>query len=419
MADRPGTPPAAADPVDGADPPAGSVPRGPVPYLDHHATTPLDERVLEAMAPYLGAEFGNAASTTHAYGWRAEAAVDLARERLAELLGAAEPREIVFTSGATESNNLAILGLADAAAEPGHLVTVATEHPAVLDPCRALVARGWEVTELPVDEEGRLSLADLDDALRDDTRLVSVMAANNEIGVIAPIAEIAQRCHARGIVFHTDAAQAAGKVALDVGAEGLDLVSVSGHKLYGPKGVGLLYVRRGGKPRVKLAPRQFGGGHEGGLRSGTLPVPLVVGLARAYEIAESEREEEARRFAGLRDELWQALEAALPGRVRWNGPPAGDERLPGNLNVSFEGLDGDRLLADLGGLAVSSGSACSSARPEPSHVLLALGHPPALAKATLRIGFGRGNTTDDVAYAAERILAAVQKQLGEAPGPPG
>lgn len=419
MVDRPGTTPAANGPAENAAPGAGSVPRGPVPYLDHHATTPLDERVLEAMAPYFGAEFGNAASTTHAYGWRAEAAVDLARERLAELLGAAEPREIVFTSGATESNNLAILGLADAVGEPGHLVTVATEHPAVLDSCRALAARGWAVTELPVDEEGRLSLADLDDALRDDTRLVSVMAANNEIGVIAPIAEIAGRCHARGIVFHTDAAQAAGKVPLDVGVQALDLVSVSGHKLYGPKGVGLLCVRRGGKPRVKLAPRQFGGGHEGGLRSGTLPVPLVVGLARAYEIAESEREAEARRLAGLRDELRRALETALPGRVRWNGPPAGGERLPGNLNVSFEGLDGERLVADLGGLALSSGSACSSARPEPSHVLLALGHPPALAKATLRIGFGRGNTTDDGAYAAERILAAVRKQTGEVDSPPG
>lgn len=389
-----------------------SVPRGPVPYLDHHATTPLDERVLEAMAPYLGAEFGNAASTTHAYGWRAEAAVDLAREQLCDLLGAAEPREIVFTSGATESNNLAILGLADAAGAPGHLVTVATEHPAVLDPCRALAARGWEVTELSVDEEGRVALAELEDALREDTRLVSVMAANNEIGVIAPIAEIAERCHARGIVFHTDAAQAAGKILLDAQAQGLDLVSVSGHKLYGPKGVGLLRVRRGGQPRVRLAPRQFGGGHEGGLRSGTLPVPLVVGLARAYAIAESEREAEAARLAGLRDALWQALESALPGRVRWNGPRDPRARLPGNLNVSFESVDGERLLADLGGLAVSSGSACSSAKPEPSHVLLALGHSSALAKATLRIGFGRGNVLDDVGLAAERIVEAVRRQAG-------
>ncbi len=413
MAERPGTP-LAADAVDDADPAPDSVPRGSVPYLDHHATTPLDERVLEAMAPYLGAEFGNAASTTHAYGWRAEAAVDLAREQLADLLGAAEPREIVFTSGATESNNLAILGLADAAAEPGHVVTVATEHPAVLDPCRELARRGWEVTELPVDYEGRLSLADLEEALRADTRLVSVMAANNEIGILAPIAEIAERCHARGIVFHTDAAQAVGKIPLDVGAQGLDLVSVSGHKLYGPKGVGLLRVRRGGSPRVKLAPRQFGGGHEGGLRSGTLPVPLVVGLARAVEIAEREREAEAARLVGLRDALWHALETELSGRVRWNGPRAAEERLPGNLSVSFEGVDGERLLADLGGLAVSSGSACSSAKPEPSHVLLALGHSPALAKATLRIGFGRGNGPDDVAYAAERILAAVRRQVGGA-----
>lgn len=359
------------------------------------------------MAPYLESEFGNAASTTHAFGWRAEAAVDLARERIAELVGA-EPREIVFTSGATESNNLAILGLADAAAPPGHLVTVATEHPAVLDPCRALIARGWELTELPVDGEGRVSLDDLDDALRDDTRLVSVMAANNEIGIIAPVGEIAGRCHARGIVFHTDAAQAAGKIPLDARAQGLDLVSVSGHKLYGPKGVGFLRVRRGGQPRVKLAPRQFGGGHEGGLRSGTLPVALIVGLARAYEIAEGERQAESKRLADLRDGLWQALATALPGRVRWNGPR--DERLAANLNVSFEGIDGERLLADLGGLAISSGSACSSAKPEPSHVLLALGHTPALAKATLRIGFGRHNTPADVDHAAERIVGAVRAQ---------
>ena len=397
MADRPGASPDAA-------------PGSRIPYLDHHATTPIDERVRDAMEPYLGAEFGNAASTTHAFGWRAEAAVDLARERLAELIGA-EPREIVFTSGATESNNLAILGLADAAAAPGHVVTVATEHPSVLDPCRALVDRGWEVTELPVDEEGRLGLDDLEAALRDDTRLVSVMAANNEIGILAPLGEIAERCHARGIVFHTDAAQAAGKIPVDAGAQGLDLVSVSGHKLYGPKGVGFLRVRRGGRPRVKLAPRQFGGGHEGGLRSGTLPVPMIVGLARAFEIAEAGREEETKRLAGLRDGLWQALEAALPGRVRWNGPR--EDRLAANLNVSFEGVDGDRLLADLGGLAVSSGSACSSAKPEPSHVLLALGHAPALAKATLRIGFGRDNTPADVDYAAERILGAIRRQIGE------
>ncbi|MGB0617855.1 MAG: cysteine desulfurase family protein [Myxococcota bacterium] len=383
----------------------------PVPYLDHHATTPIDERVREAMAPYLDAEFGNAASTTHAFGWRAEAAVDLAREQVAELLGARDPREIVFTSGATESNNLAILGLADAARDPGHLVTVVTEHPAVLDPCRELARRGWDVTELPVDGEGRLSLEALDDALRDDTRLVSVMMANNEIGIIAPVADIAERCHARGIVFHTDAAQAVGKCPLHAGDQGLDLLSVSGHKLYGPKGVGVLRVRRGGAPRVKLAPRQFGGGHEGGLRSGTLPVALIVGLARALEIAVAEQDAEAERLAQLRDGLWRELEAALPGRVRWNGPR--EDRLPGNLNVSFEGLDGDRLLADLGGLAISSGSACSSARPEPSHVLLALGHTPALAKASLRIGFGRGNTASDVRYAADRILTAVRRQTGD------
>ena len=384
-----------------------SEPSAPTPYLDHHATTPLDDRVLEAMAPYLGAEFGNAASATHAYGWRAEAAVDLARESIAEQLGA-DPSEIVFTSGATESNNLAILGLADAASGSGHVVTVATEHPSVLDPCRALARRGWDVTELTVDAEGRIASDEIDAALRDDTRLVSVMAANNEIGVLAPIDAIAEHCHARGIVFHTDAAQAAGKIALDCAAQGLDLLSVSGHKLYGPKGVGVLRVRRRGMPRVRLEPRQFGGGHEGGLRSGTLPVALVVGLGKALEIAAAEREAETIRLAGLRDAMWKELDARLAGGVRWNGARA--PRLPGNLNVSFEGIDGDRLLADLGGLAVSSGSACSSATPEPSHVLLALGLGPALAKASLRVGLGRGNTQDDVTLAVDRIVAAVEGQ---------
>lgn len=360
------------------------------------------------MAPYQGPEFGNAASSTHAYGWRAEAAVDLARESLAASLSAA-PEEIVFTSGATESNNLAILGLADAAGAPGHLVTVATEHPAVLDPCRALARRGWDVTELPVDPEGRVSPEAVEAALRDDTRLVSVMAANNEIGVIADVAGIAARCHARGVPFHTDAAQAAGRIPLDCAAQGLDLVSVSAHKLYGPKGTGLLRVRKQGRPRLRLEPRQYGGGHEGGLRSGTLAVASIVGFARALELAIAEREAETTRLAALRDALWKELDARLPGRVRWNG--ARDDRLPGNLNVSFEGIDGERLLADLGGLAVSSGSACSSASPEPSHVLLALGHAPALARASLRVGLGRGNTQADVLYAADRIVAAVEGQL--------
>lgn len=403
---RSDAPPGAAD----GERPAASPGERLAPYLDHHATTPIDERVLEAMAPYLGPEFGNAASSTHAYGWRAEAAVDLARESLAAGLGATGPDEIVFTSGATESNNLAILGLADAARAPGHVVTLATEHPAVLDPCRALLRRGWRITELPVDADGLVTPASVEAALEDDTRLVSVMAANNEIGVLQPVAAIAALCQARGIPFHTDAAQAAGKIPLDAARDGLDLVSVSGHKLYGPKGVGLLRVRRRGLPRIRLEPRQYGGGHEGGLRSGTLPVALVVGLARALELCLGEREAEATRLADLRERLWTALEAALPGRVRRNGHPT--ERLPGNLNVSFEGVDGERLLADLGGLAVSSGSACASARPEPSHVLLALGHPEPLARATLRFGLGRSNGPADVDAAAARVVEAVRRQGG-------
>ncbi len=380
-------------------------------YLDHHATTPLDPRVLEAMLPYLQAEFGNAASTTHVYGWRAEAAVEDARERLAEMIGASSPSEIVFTSGATESNNLAILGLADAQSRRRHVVTVETEHPSVLDTCRALARRGFELTELAVDANGLVSPEAVAIAIREETVLVSIMAANNEIGVLQPITEIADLCRDRDIAFHSDAAQAVGKIAIDVEAQRIDLLSVSGHKLYGPKGIGFLRIRRSGKPRLTLEPRQYGGGHEGGLRSGTLPVASIVGFARALECCLEEREAEAIRLAKLRDQLRKELEIALPGRVLLNG----DEslRLPGNLNLSFQGVDGDRLMADLSGIAISSGSACSSAQPGPSHVILALGREPALAKASLRFGFGRGNTPKDVSQVAERVVAAIRVQLGE------
>ncbi len=360
------------------------------------------------MMPYLREEFGNAASHTHVFGWRAEAAVDDARERIADCLGAASAGEIVFTSGATESNNLAILGLAEAQPRRRHLITVVTEHPAVLDPCRALVRRGYELTELEVDGDGFFSIDALEAAIRDETFLVSAMAANNEIGVLHPLADIAALCRDRGLVFHTDAAQAVGPIGLDAERDGLDLVSVSGHKVYGPKGIGCLRVRRSGRPRLRLEPRQYGGGHEGGLRSGTLPVALIVGLAKALEICEVERESEALRLAGLRDQLYSALEAALPGRVLLNGGL--ERRLPGNLNVSFEGVDGDRLLADLSGIAVSSGSACSSATPEPSPVLLALGRQPALAKASLRFGLGRSNSAEDISLASEVVAAAVLAQ---------
>ncbi|HEB90039.1 MAG TPA: cysteine desulfurase [Deltaproteobacteria bacterium] len=384
-----------------------SPPERPI-YLDHHATTPLDERVLEAMLPYLREEFGNAASRTHVYGWRAEAAVEDARERLGEMLGARDPAELVFTSGATESNNLAILGLAEARRRKNHLITVETEHPSVLDPCRALARRGFDLTELPVDETGAVSVARVEAAIRDETLLVSVMAANNEIGVLSPIREIGELCRDRGIPFHSDAAQAAGKIELDVDRDGLDLCSVSGHKIYGPKGIGLLRVRKTGRKRPRLEPRQYGGGHEGGLRSGTLPVPLIVGLARALELCLEEREAEAERLGALRDRLRREIETALPGRVLLNGDAA--RRLPGNLNLSFRGVDGDRLIADLAGIAVSSGSACSSAEPGPSPVLLALGREPDLAKASLRFGLGRGTTLEDVIWAARRVVEAVGRQ---------
>jgi len=385
-----------------------SQPERPI-YLDHHATTPLDERVLEAMLPYLREEFGNAASRTHVYGWRAEAAVEDARERLCDMLGARDPAEIVFTSGATESNNLAILGLADAQKSRRHLITVQTEHPSVLDPCRALERRGFDLTELPVDSTGLVTVDAVEAAIREDTFLVSVMAANNEIGVLQPICEIASLCRARAIAFHSDAAQAVGKIALDADLDGLDLLSVSGHKIYGPKGVGLLRVRKSGRPRLNLEPRQYGGGHEGGLRSGTLPVASIVGIARALEICLEERESEAIRLASLRDQLRKELEAALPGRVLLNGDET--RRLPGNLNLSFVGVDGERLVVDLSGIAVSSGSACSSADPGPSPVLLALGREASLAKASLRFGFGRTNTLDDVTEAAGRVIQAVRSQM--------
>lgn len=376
-------------------------------YLDHQATTPLDPRVLEAMLPWLTGDFGNAASRQHAFGWVAGSAVSAAREEIASVLGA-EPAEIVFTSGATESNNLAILGAARAARGRGdHVVTSAVEHRSVLDPCRQLAAEGFEVTVLAPDETGRIGMEAVAAALTDRTILVSVMAAQNEIGTLNPVAEIGALCAFRGVLFHTDAVQAFGKVPFDV-RSGVALASFSAHKLYGPKGIGALWVRA--RPRVALAPLVFGGGHERGLRSGTLNVPGIAGFGAAVRLASKERDVEAVRLAALRDRLDGAIRAALDG-VTLNGHPV--ERLPGNLSLSFAGVDGERLLTTLRSLAVSSGSACTTASAEPSHVLRALGVPEALSKATIRFGLGRFTTVAEVDFAASEVVGAVRRLRSE------
>ena len=381
-------------------------------YLDHQATTPLDPRVLEEMLPWLTGDFGNAASRQHAFGWAAESAVSAAREEIAATLGA-EPREIVFTSGATESNNLALLGAARAARGRGnHVVTSAVEHRAVLDPCRQLAAEGFDVTVLAPDETGRTAVEAVADALTERTVLVSLMAANNEIGTLNPVAEIAALCASRGVLFHTDAAQALGKVPFDV-RTGVALASLSAHKLYGPKGAGALYVRA--RPIVPLAPLVFGGGHERGLRSGTLNVPGIVGFGAAVRLASREREVEAERLGALRRRLDEAIRGGLE-HVSLNGPPA--DRLPGNLSLSFGGVDGERLIASLRDLAVSSGSACTTASAEPSHVLLALGVPPALAKATIRFGLGRFTTGTQIDFAAATVVETVRRLRAEVSLPP-
>jgi cysteine desulfurase len=361
------------------------------------------------MAPYWSRDFGNAASRTHRYGWRAEAAIELARERLAAAIGAADPREIVFTSGATESDNLALQGVLDTSRGDG-VLTTAIEHAAVLDPCRALERRGARLVVLPVDGEGSVDPEAVAKAIDARTVLVSVGAANGEIGTLQPLAALGRACAEHGVLFHSDAAQAVGKIPLDVEALGIDLLSFSAHKLYGPKGVGALYVRsrrRDGRGRVKIEPLLYGGGHERGLRSGTLPVPLVVGFATAVELCVAEREAEALRLAALRERFFALLSAALPG-VERNGPAA-VRRLPGNLNVSFEGIEADALLAQLEDVALSTGSACSSARPEPSHVLAALGLPKERSRGALRIGLGRGTSAEDVERAAARVATEVRR----------
>jgi cysteine desulfurase len=372
-------------------------------YLDCHATTPVDPRVLDAMLPFFTEHFGNPASVTHAYGWEAEAAVTRSREVIAQGIQAT-PEEIVFTSGATEANNLAIKGVAEAYFGQGrHIVTVQTEHSAVLDPCAYLATLGFEVTYLGVGPDGLIDVAELERSLREDTILVSVMAANNEIGVLQPLAEIGRCCRDRGILFHTDAAQAIGKIELDVQAQGIDLLSMTAHKLYGPKGIGVLYVRRR-HPRVQLAPQLHGGGHERGVRSGTLCPPLIVGFAKALEIAWHEQTAEQARIQVLRDRLWQALKP-LSG-VHLNGHPT--QRLANNLNISVADVDGQALLLGLRTIAaISSGSACSSTSTAPSHVLKALGHSDELAYASLRFGIGRFNTMDEI----DRVAASCRETI--------
>lgn len=374
-------------------------------YLDHHATTPVDARVLEAMLPYFSAKFGNAASRQHSFGWEAEKAVDDARKKIASLIGA-DPREIVFTSGATESDNLALKGVAEAyAARGNHIITAQTEHKAVLDACRRLEKSGCRVTWLPVKPDGLLDLDLLRDSITAQTILVSVMYANNEIGVIQPMAEIGGICRERGVLLDSDAVQAAGKIPVDAMRDNIDLMSLTAHKIYGPKGVGALYVRRK-NPRVQLAAQIDGGGHERGMRSGTLNVPGIVGFGEACAIAQREMAVESERLRRLRDTLRAKLEAALDG-VHVNGSM--EHRLPHNLNLSFAGVDSESLLIGMNDVALSTGSACSSATIEPSHVLKALGIGDDLAHGAVRFGLGRSNTAEEVDYVAGRVIEVVRR----------
>jgi len=377
-------------------------------YLDCHATTPVDERVLAAMLPYFSQDFGNPASVHHAYGWQAEAAVDQARQTLARAINAT-PEEIIFTSGATEANNLAIKGVAEVyQRQQPHIITVATEHRAVLDPCDYLSSLGFDVTVLPVQPDGLLNLNTLEQALRSNTILVSVMAANNEIGVLQPLAAIGRICHQHQVLFHTDAAQAIGKIPLDVANMAIDLMSLTAHKVYGPKGIGALYIRRR-NPRVHLIPQLHGGGQERGYRSGTLYPPQIVGFAKAVDLALTELEFETQRLQGLRDRLWEQLQAV--GDVFLNGHPS--QRLVGNLNVSVAGVNGNALLRGLQPVAaVSSSSACSSAKGKPSHVLKALGLRDDLAYASLRFGIGRFNTLAEIDLVAHQAVATIQALRG-------
>src|SRR5438045_845168 len=374
-------------------------------YMDNHATTPVDPRVLEEMLPYFTDLFGNSASRNHPFGWAAEEEVETSRERIAKLIGATT-KEIVFTSGATESENLAIKGVAEMYREKGnHIITAVTEHKAVLDTCKRLEKYGYRVTYLPVQKDGLVDLDDLKRAMDDKTILVTIMYANNEIGVLQPVAEIGKLCHERGIIFHSDATQAVGKVPVDVIKQNIDVMSISAHKMYGPKGVGALYVRRK-NPRVQVSPIIDGGGHERGMRSGTLNVPGIVGLGKACAIASEEMPREACHLAGLRNRLRDRIMGKLD-EVYINGSM--EHRLPGNLNISFAYVEGESLLMGINDVAVSSGSACTSATLEPSYVLKALGTGDDLAHSSIRFGIGRFNTEAEVDYVADRVCETVER----------
>lgn len=379
-------------------------------YMDYHATTPLDPRVLDAMLPYLKDDFGNAASRSHVFGWRAEEAVERAREQIGALIGASG-KEIIFTSGATESDNLAIKGAAEFYREKGnHLITVKTEHKAVLDSMKRLERQGYEVTYLPVQKDGRLDPDELRKAITDKTILVSVMLANNEIGSIHPVEEIGKICRERKVLFHCDAVQGIGKIPFDVEKANVDLASLSAHKFYGPKGVGALYVRR--KPRVRLAAQIDGGGHEKGMRSGTLNVPAIVGFAKACEIAQAEMAAEGARLTKLRERLRERICKHLD-MVELNGSL--EHRLPGNLNLSFAYVEGEALMMAIKDVAVSSGSACTSASLEPSYVLRACGVDEELAHSSIRFGLGRFNTEEEVDYVADLVVNKVEKLRAMSP----
>jgi cysteine desulfurase len=381
-------------------------------YMDYHATTPVDPRVLEAMLPYFTDVFGNAASRNHVFGWRAEEAVEHARERVAALVGAENPKEIVFTSGATESNNLAIKGVAEFYREKGnHLITTVIEHKAVLDTCKRLEKEGFEVTYLPVDKYGMVDPEDVRKAITDRTILVSVMLANNEVGTIQPIGEIGKITREKGVLLHSDAVQGIGKIPFDVAKASVDLLSITAHKIYGPKGIGALYVRRS-RPRVRIVAQMDGGGHERGNRSGTLNVPGIVGLGMAAEIMQREGADESTRILELRERLWKKLSGAIED-IHLNGHPT--HRLPGNLNVAFAYVEGEAMMMAIKDVAVSSGSACTSASLEPSYVLRAMGVGEEMAHSSIRFGLGRFTTPEEVDHVADLVIDKVNKLRAMSP----